>query len=153
VAGYGTNTKRLTQHYYSGRKVEMTTQTPIEQASAKIITTTDAILKSVAEAFPDVGMKGFEYYVQYVYADGVAQIACALFLFAMTFMIMIGVVKVAKKPGLEEIEGAIPALIGTVVAFCLITASFDCLSKGLVRVIAPEGAVIAEIVSGVKGGQ
>lgn len=131
----------------------MTTQTSIEQASAKIITTTDAILKSVAEAFPDVGMKGFEYYVQYVYADGIAELACALILSTLMTVTLIGVTRAVKKHGIEEIEGGLTLMLGTILSLVMLISAIDCLSDGLVRVIAPEGAVIAEIVSGVKGGQ
>lgn len=70
----------------------------MEPNTDKLIVTTDKILNSISTAFPELAGKSFEYYVEYVYAQGISNFIVALLLFGiMVLWLMKGFTSTTRK--------------------------------------------------------
>ncbi len=127
------------------------TDKTLDAASAELATTTSEILKATSQAFPELAGKSFEYYVQFVYAQAVGDLAFAvlgIILTSITFAVFVAIAKRGIKNDCAE-----AAIYGS--TLCLIPLAFFMMTifkipSYISAIIAPEGAVIQKIIDGVK---
>ncbi len=127
----------------------------LEQAGTQLATTANDILIATSKAFPEIAGKGFEFYVRYIFSIGAADLIVGLlqmiFAIFILFYLMPRVNKMREKFGEDgsDAEGAMWALkLGLGVAiFAFTMAAISNLHSGTISMIAPEGAVINQIIS------
>lgn len=128
----------------------------IEQAGAKLVVTATDILDATAKAFPEIAGKGFEFYATYIFGMGVADIVVGVVQLALAFFILFHlfptVDKHHKKAVADHNEETSAAywVLKFLMAVALLVLSLNSLGNfhtGIIRTIAPEGAVIAEIIA------
>lgn len=132
----------------------------LSEAGAQLATTANDILDATSKAFPELAGKSFEFYAHYIFATGVGEVVAGLLCFAILgFALYLSVrlwryiAKNAENDNLDE--NSVPfIMMGTVLLLCVMAVSLfegvHSIQTGIVKVIAPEGAVINEIIRNIK---
>lgn len=132
----------------------------LEGAGAQLVTTANDILKATSEAFPELAGKSFAFYAQYVFAKGASQVVFGV------LWIVLGIIAVFFIPKMYSVwqkavsqphynDGEqIVTFLGMASLFATsvlgVVAGFSYLTNGIVPMIAPEGAVINEIIRNLR---
>jgi len=132
----------------------------LSEAGAQLATTANDILDATSKAFPELAGKSFEFYAHYIFATGVAEVIVGLLcLTVLGFSLYLSlrmwryIAKNAQNDNLDEDVG--PFLVmGSILLFGALLISLligvEFMQTGIIKVIAPEGAVINEIIRNIK---
>ncbi len=137
---------------------DVATQT-LEGASAQLVTTANDILKATSEAFPELAGKSFQFYAEYVFAKGVSSVALGVLWILAGIISMLVIPKLYtvwkkacedyNRDGEQIVTFIAMAALGWASVFGVISG-LQGISSGIVPIIAPEGAVINEIVRNIR---
>lgn len=104
------------------------------------------VIDTINAKFPELAGQGFDAYVSYVQASGIFGTFLALLFLLLGGVMSWRLFDYAKRKDDEDIAGN-AFLVGaaTFLVFSVLTASSGC----VIKIFAPEGYVVAQIVNGV----
>lgn len=114
-----------------------------------ILPHTDKSMSQVIDAinakFPELAGQGFDAYVSYVQASGIFGTFLALLFLLLGGVMSWRLFDYAKRKDGEVYVAACTVCFLALIVFSIIAASSEC----VIKIIAPEGYVVAQIVNGV----
>lgn len=133
----------------------------VGEAASGLVTTVDDIFKALAKAFPEIAGKGFQFYAEYIFAQGVSYLISGVLLLIVAGIIMSiwkkyiwnnwGSAKGKYSTSSDEAAAALGFAIPFVfVAGIFLLQGIWHIQDGVVYMIAPEGAVVNEIVKNLQ---
>jgi len=116
-----------------------------------LATSVNDIISAAAAAFPEIAGKGFEYYVSYVFAKGVSGIVTGVVSIVAAILFALAARKMYKIcTPLNEGEVFISIiLIALGIMFAI--SGLHSIENGIIYTLAPQGAVLHEIIGNMKG--
>jgi hypothetical protein len=107
-------------------------------------------MEKPAGAVADLASYGFEQYVWYKFADGLTGVICALLAGIFGTVLVLIVAKLYKKKSKDDADWGFIIVASIIAFFAILVIMPMVLSNNLAQTIAPEGAVISEILKQLK---